>query len=613
VSRTRIRILLAAALVLTNLLVLAGPLHAQANMVTGTLVFTDTTKLSSMAVAVITLTDRSQDAAGTIIGQQRIDGATGNDPFAVQFDPATINQKHAYSIYASLIDGTKQWQSIDPIPVITGGPTDGLQVPVVLPTYQTPAQVTGTIALPPATVPTTAAVYYAEILDSTTGRLVSRQVIPAPATLPVPFAVGYDAALVNPAETYVIVGGLVDAPSLWLSTPSTIAPGGTFDLTLAPTTTVIPGGPSPSPAASASAAASETPGTSPGSPPPVTPKPTGSAAATPPPTLAPTPVATATPAPTPTPTPSPSPTPTLAPTASPTPAATASAQPAASAEPSSSPGPITVTGQATYTESWKLTEAAVFTVAVVQVDPNGPSVVAVGEQEITNPGQVPISFSIPLDMSLLVPTNDAFLYATLVDGKEAWTVASGIKVATNGNPTDNVQVPLVFRPDVIEGNVTGAIIDLPPDISSEAWASVALLNTSDDTILGFQSGPIYKGSGAVPFDVPFLIANVDRDKSYVAIGNVFDHDRTFRSQGVGIITQGNPYENVILPVVQIAPSLAPTATPVPVATATAVPVATASPTTSSGGTGGGADPLLIAGVIGLIIVGLIVVAVVIRR
>ena len=37
VSRARIRILLAASLVLTNLLIFAGPLHAQSNMVTGNL------------------------------------------------------------------------------------------------------------------------------------------------------------------------------------------------------------------------------------------------------------------------------------------------------------------------------------------------------------------------------------------------------------------------------------------------------------------------------------------------------------------------------------------------------------------------------------------------
>src|SRR4051794_21803551 len=144
-------------------------------MVTGTLLLKEKVALSPTAVAVITLTDRSKDVtAGTIIGQQRIDGATGTDTFAVQFDPATINTKHAYSIYASLIDRDKQWQSLEPVPVITGGPLDGLQVLLSTPEYQTPAQITGTMALPSGVTASPTAVAYAAILDATTGRLVSR-------------------------------------------------------------------------------------------------------------------------------------------------------------------------------------------------------------------------------------------------------------------------------------------------------------------------------------------------------------------------------------------------------------------------------------------------------
>ncbi len=135
----------------TNFLILVGPLHAQSDTVTGTLQLQQRIAVSPSSVAVITLTDRSKDGEGTIIGQQRIDGATGNDAFAVQFDPAVINPKHAYSIYASLIDGNKQWQNPEPVPTITGGPTEGLVVPLNLPAYQTSGQISGTLALPAGT------------------------------------------------------------------------------------------------------------------------------------------------------------------------------------------------------------------------------------------------------------------------------------------------------------------------------------------------------------------------------------------------------------------------------------------------------------------------------
>ncbi|HEY7023611.1 MAG TPA: YbaY family lipoprotein, partial [Candidatus Limnocylindrales bacterium] len=170
-SRARIRLFLAVALVSLNLFVLAGPLHAAGDTVSGNLLMLQKIALSPDAVAVITLTDRSKDGAGTIIGQQRIDGATGNDAFSVQFDPTVINQKHAYSIYASVVDGDKQYQNLAPVPVITGGPVDGLTVQLDTPDYQTPAQITGTIALPNGVTASATAVAYAAILDATTGRL----------------------------------------------------------------------------------------------------------------------------------------------------------------------------------------------------------------------------------------------------------------------------------------------------------------------------------------------------------------------------------------------------------------------------------------------------------
>ncbi len=481
---------------------------------------------------------------------------------------------------------------------------------VTTPQYQTPAQITGTLTLPAGTVPTVSAVAYAAILDATTGRLVSRQMIPSPATLPAPFTVGYDASLVNPDDSYVAIGGLIDGPTLWASAPTTIAPDATYDLTLTLSSTVIPGpGASATPVASGSPEPSATPAGTPNGSPFVTPKPTSAPSEAP--TATPTEVATA--APTEAPTAPPSASPTLAPSA--TPAATESVQPSASVGPSESPSALTVTGQVTYTEPATLSDAAVLTVVVVQVDSNGPSVVAVGEQQIKTPGQVPIGFSVPLDPALLVPTTDAFLYATLIDGTNAWTTDGGVAVATNGAPTDNVQVPLTFRPDLIQGEVTGAITGLPSDISLDAWAMAFVVNQADGTILGLQSGPIY-GSTLVPFEIPFQVENVDPDATYVAAATVFDNTRTFRSdQGVPVITNGNPFSDIVLPVIAAGPSATPTAVATPTAaapTATAQPVATATPAASNG-SGGGVDPLLIAGVAGLVIIGLIVVVAVMRR
>ena len=105
---------------------IAVPVNAAVEAVTGNVTVPAGTTLTRTAVAVITLTDRSKDGAGTIIGQQRIDGATGASiPFSVPFESDTINSKHAYSVYASVTDAAQELQSLAPVPTITGGPTAG--------------------------------------------------------------------------------------------------------------------------------------------------------------------------------------------------------------------------------------------------------------------------------------------------------------------------------------------------------------------------------------------------------------------------------------------------------------------------------------------------------
>ena len=141
--------------------------------------------------------DRSlPGGAGTIVGQQRIDGAQGAEiPFTVPFERDQINNKHAYSIAASVVDGGQEWQNVVPVPVITGGPTEDVAVAADLaPDVREPGvHDSGTIVVPEGTELSPSAVAYAAIFNATSGRLVARQVVPSPITFPIPFIVGFDA------------------------------------------------------------------------------------------------------------------------------------------------------------------------------------------------------------------------------------------------------------------------------------------------------------------------------------------------------------------------------------------------------------------------------------
>ena len=185
---------------------------ATPTVVTGTLTLEEEVTLGPEAVAVVVLVDRTASAeGGQIIGVQRIDGP-GNAPipFSVTYDEAAIQKTHAYAVFASLTDKDKTWQSLNPTPVITGGPTSGVELPLVAVPAQPLAAVSGTIQTADlATIPGATEVI-AALIKVDTGTIVGSQVqtttssaVASPSASPsssggpggltaLPFSIGYD-------------------------------------------------------------------------------------------------------------------------------------------------------------------------------------------------------------------------------------------------------------------------------------------------------------------------------------------------------------------------------------------------------------------------------------
>jgi len=134
--------------------VLAAPISAATTTVTGSLTLPNgTTALTPQAVAIVTIVDHTaaQDA-GAIVGEQRID-APGSVPiaFSVLIDDGAIDQTHAYGLYATVVDGTNVWQNAVGVPVVTGGPTSQIDVPLEAVPASPPATIKGTIEPPEGT------------------------------------------------------------------------------------------------------------------------------------------------------------------------------------------------------------------------------------------------------------------------------------------------------------------------------------------------------------------------------------------------------------------------------------------------------------------------------
>lgn len=576
--------LLGVALALLSGL-LALPAIAATGSVTGTLSYREKVALTPAAVAIVTIIDTTAAPdAGAVVGQQRID-APSNVPidFSVLVDQSTIDPTHAYALFATITDGRATWENQVGEPVMTGGPTKGIDLVLTSVQANPGGIVSGAIVPPANTALTTSAVAIAALIKVETGTLVARQVRPVTDPTALSYTIGFDPSVIDPAATYVVKGGIVDSAAVWQNRDGVTAiSGGTatptvdVPVTLAPTGVPVPSTlPSVGPSATAAPTAAPTaeptaePTAQPTAAPSATPEPTATAAPTPTPapTASPTPTAAPTPSPSPSPSPSPTPTPSPSPSPTPTPSPSPTPTPVPSGVPT--PTPITgpVTGTLTYAEPHQPSGDAFAVVALVRgsAQVTDSSIVASEfDRDITS---VPVSFSLDLGSAVIDPSSTYTIQATIVDGDNAWVTTKGVPVLTKGNPS-TVAITLAYRPDVLKGAVTGQVTAVGLEPTATAYSMTVLVDPATGESLGIDVRNIGDGLPAA-FSVPYSITDIQPNKDYVVTAEVGDEGQTWRNvAGVPVITNGNPKSGVqivVTPVAVAAPSAspAPTASPAP--------------------------------------------------
>ena len=266
-------------------------------------------------------------------------------------------------------------------------------------------------------------------------------------------------------------------------------------------------------------------------------KPTASPKPTPKPTASPkpTPKPTASPKPTPKPTPTPTPTPTPSPTPSPVPTPTPSPSPA--------PGTANLEGTMTYGEPFTLTDQANAAVLLIE-DLDGTTRI-IASQTIANPGPKPIAFSVNYVVAAIDPTATYTLWGIIIDGTAEWDSPAGLPVFAPGQPLTGLSLELLYRADLLEGEVSGTLTGAC-DLSRAAWWA-ATIEDSTGIILGVDAAPV-TDPAAVAFAVPFRVSNVDLKLTYTVGGTIIDLGRQWTSAaGVPVITNGAPFTNVEVP------------------------------------------------------------------
>jgi uncharacterized lipoprotein YbaY len=631
----RIHALLAVVVLLAGL-VPAATLAAGAQ-VTGTLTVTQGVTLSAGAVAVITLVDQQADpSAGVVIGNQRVDGAVLPLTFAVDYADADIDPSHSYALFASVVDGGTEYQSAEPVPVITGGPTADVAVQVSPPPASATGHVTGTITRKDKSALSAQAVAVVGLINKDKGTLVARQVIPSITAEPIPFDVAFDPGVLDPSGTYVVRAGIADGGKRWNAPEAvpaivggavvpnvTIAvnpapPAPSAPPSVAPSASVVP---SAQPSAEPSATASATPA------PTATPKPTPTVAPTPSPSPKPTPTVAPTPSPTPKPTPSPSVAPTPSATPSPTPAASpsavaspsastvpstspsAAASPSASAPASATPGPDSgvIRGTLTWKENHVPTKDARAVVVLVEGGNAASQGTTVATTSIRDPGPKPIKFELAYPTAKIKANAVYRVYAGLADGNLAWVTPTGVKVDVPSPLIDGVELQLDYRPDLLKAAVGGTItgVGLDPSRSPDAYGTALVIRVDTGETVGFQLlSPV--GAAPVPFSVPYDPRTLDPNADYVARGSMWDGTTLWAADaGVPVITKSNARSGVVLTVTQaVTPSASPSATVPPSVAPAPTPAPSAAESTSR--PLNGLSIFAVLGIGGLLLVGLLV-------
>jgi uncharacterized lipoprotein YbaY len=551
---------------------LAIPVMAATAHVTGTLTYKDKVALGPSATAVVTIVDlAAAPDAGAIVGQARID-SVGQVPiaFSVAYDTARIDPKHPYGLFATIVDGSSSWQNPQAVAVLTGGPSQGVAVTVSA-VAKAAASIAGTITRSDQTALGPTAVAIAALIKQDTGTLVNRQVIVTIGGLPLAFGVGYDPSLVDPAATYLVKAAIIDGSRVWENRTGVVAiKGGTPSPNVAvpvtPAPTNIPvdtPAPTAAPTATPKPTVAPTATPKPTAKPTATPKPTAKPTATPKPTAKPTPSPTPSPTSTPSPTPSPTPTPTPSPTPSPTPTPAPTATPSPTpAKPTPTPETGVVTGTLDYAEPHPLSAQAVAVVVLVRGTSRPDSGSIVATQIIRTPGVTPIDFRLTYENASIDPTATYTLQSGILDGDSAWATAKGTPVITKGAPTTGLALVLAYRPDLVKGEVTGAITGVGIQPSADAYAVAVLLDPATGDSLGMDVEPA-GGQVPVPFGLPFSLDQIDPAKDYVVTGEIVDGPQTWEnSVGVPVITKGNAIADVQVVVSEVvAPSPSPTPAP----------------------------------------------------
>jgi uncharacterized lipoprotein YbaY len=220
-----------------------------------------------------------------------------------------------------------------------------------------------------------------------------------------------------------------------------------------------------------------------------------------------------------------------------------------------------VSGTLAYAEPATLTPEASAVVVLVEHSGNPITARIIESQVLSDPGDIPIAFDLPFTADEIDPEALYTVSATIVDGSRLWVTDGGTRVITYGNPTDDVALELIYRPDLLKGQVTGEISGPGITLGGTGFAAAVLFDATSNQQIGMTVVPAPTGV-PIPFSVPFDPAEIDDTAGYTVVAGIVEGDNRWANlDGVPVITDGNPLSDITVTVSAVEPSPSPSPEP----------------------------------------------------
>jgi uncharacterized lipoprotein YbaY len=220
-----------------------------------------------------------------------------------------------------------------------------------------------------------------------------------------------------------------------------------------------------------------------------------------------------------------------------------------------------VSGTLTYAEPATLSPEASAVVVLVEHSGNPITARIIESQVLSDPGEIPISFELPFTADEIDPEALYTVSAAIVDGSRLWITDGGTRVITYDNPIDDVALELVYRPDLLKGQVTGEISGPGITLGGTGFAAAVLFDATSNQEIGMTVVPAPTGV-PIAFSVPFDPAEIDDTADYTVVAGIVEGDNRWANlDGVPVITDGNPLSDITVTVSAVEPSPSPSPEP----------------------------------------------------